>query len=49
MFGTETILCLGLLLMGSLGLFIMFWLTDRNAMQDARQEAARKAREATQK
>lgn len=35
MFGTETILCLGLLALGSIGLFIMFWLTDRDAVQDS--------------
>ena len=33
--GTETILCLGLFLLGSVGLFAMFWLTDRNAMQES--------------
>ena len=49
MFGTETIFCLALLTMGSLGLFVMFWLTDRNAVQEARRDAARKASEATQK
>lgn len=35
MFGTETILCLTLLVAGSLGLFVMFWITDRNAVDDS--------------
>jgi hypothetical protein len=35
MYGTETILCLALLIMGSLGLFVMFWLTDRDAVEQS--------------
>ena len=48
MFGTETILCLGLLLLGSLGLFIMFWVTDSDALDEARREA-RKASKNSQR
>lgn len=33
--GTETLLCLVLLFLGSLGLFVMFWLTDRNAIDES--------------
>jgi hypothetical protein len=39
MWGTETILCLGLLMLGSLGLFIMFWVTDSDAIDESRREA----------
>jgi hypothetical protein len=35
MYGTETMLCLGLFTIGSLGLFIMFWVTDSNAIEDS--------------
>lgn len=48
MFGTETILCLGLLMLGSLGLFIMFWVTDRDAIDESRRDA-RKASKGSQR
>ncbi len=44
-YGLDTLLCLAMFLMGSLGMLMFFWWTDRNAMADARRRAARAKRD----
>jgi hypothetical protein len=38
-YGLDTLLCLSMFLLGSIGMFVMFWWTDRNAMADAERRA----------
>jgi hypothetical protein len=39
-YGLDTLLCFTFFMLGSMGMLLMFWWTDRNAMADARRRAA---------
>jgi hypothetical protein len=39
MFGTETLLCFGFFILGSLGLFALFAWTDNDMIEDADRRA----------
>jgi hypothetical protein len=42
LYGLNTLLCFTFFMLGSLGMLLMFWWTDRNAIADANRRAAAK-------